>query len=104
MDLLDEMAQHRFGNLEISDDTILHGPNGHDISRRAAQHPFGFFSDSQNVGGSRLDRYDRGFPQNNAPVAHVNHGISRPEVYPNVIGKQAFKLRKHALMPNKALN
>ena len=59
------------------------------------EHPFGFFAYGQNVGGPRLDRNNRRFPQNNSPIPHVNNGISRPEVYPNVIGKQALKLRKH---------
>src|SRR5664279_4098297 len=95
MDLLDEVAQHRFGDLKISDHAIFHGPNGHDIPWGASQHPFGFFAYGQDVGGPRLNRDDRGLPQDNPPIPHVNDGICRSEVYPNVIGKQALKLRKH---------
>jgi hypothetical protein len=61
MDLLDEMAEHRFGNLEICDNSILHGPNGHDISRRSSEHSFGFFAYRKDVGGASLDRDDRWF-------------------------------------------
>jgi hypothetical protein len=93
MNFLDEMTEHRLGNLEISDNTILHGPYGHDVSRRASQHPFGFFAYGQDICCARLDCYHGRFPQNNSPVAHVHEGIGRPEVNPNVIGKQALKLR-----------
>src|SRR6266850_996589 len=47
MDLLDEVAEHRFGNFEVGDDAIFHGPNGHDVSRRATQHSFGLFAYGQ---------------------------------------------------------
>ena len=90
MDLLDEVAQHRFGDLEVGDDTILHGPNGHDIPGRASQHPFGFFAYGQDVGRPCLDRHDRGLSQNDASIPYVHEGIGRPEVNPNVVGEQAF--------------
>jgi hypothetical protein len=95
MDLLDEVAQHRFGDLKISDHAIFHGPNGHDISGSAPEHPFGFFAYGEHIGGPGLDCDYRGLSQDNSPIPHVHDGIRRPKVYPNVIGKQALKLRKH---------
>ena len=62
-----------------------------------AQHPLGFFAYCQDVGGACLNCHDRWFSQNNASITYVNEGIGRPEVYPNVVGKQAFNLRKHEL-------
>jgi hypothetical protein len=61
MDLLDEMAEHRFGYFEICDDSVLHGPNGHDISRGSSEHSFGFFADCEDVSSACLDRDDRWF-------------------------------------------
>jgi hypothetical protein len=93
MDLLDEVAQHRFGNLEVGYDAIFHGPNGHDIARRSSEHPLGFFANRKDVGGACLDRDDRWFSQNYPSIPYIYEGIGRPEVYPNVIGKQTFELR-----------
>jgi hypothetical protein len=93
VDLLDEVAEHRFGNLEIRDDAVFHGPNGHDISRRPSQHPFGFFADGQDGSGACLDRNDRWFTQNNSSISYINERIGGTQVYPNVIGKEGFKLR-----------
>src|ERR1017187_772584 len=65
MDLLDEVAQHRFGDLKISDHAIFHGPNGHDISGSAPDHPFGFFANGEHIGGPGLDCNYRGLSQDN---------------------------------------
>jgi hypothetical protein len=95
MHLLNKMTQHRFSNLEISDDAVFHGPNGHDISRGASQHAFGFFAYRQDVGGTGLNGYHGGFSQDYPSIPYVNEGIGRPKINSNVIGKQAFNLRKH---------
>jgi hypothetical protein len=58
MNLLDKVAQHRFGNLEVGDHAIFHGPDGHDIPRGAPQHPLGFFAYGKDIRGSRLNRDD----------------------------------------------
>src|SRR5712671_1377627 len=97
VDLLDKMTEHRFGYLEICDDAIFHGPNGHNVSGGASQHSFGFFANRQDVVRACLDRDDRRFTQNYPPITHVYEGIGRPEIYSNIVGKQAFKLREHEL-------
>jgi hypothetical protein len=61
MDLLDEMAEHRFGDFEVGYHAIFHGPNGHNVPWGAPQHPLGFIADCENVGGARLNRDDRWF-------------------------------------------
>jgi hypothetical protein len=95
--LLDEVAQHGFSDLEVGNYAVLHGPDGHDIARRSAQHSLCFLTDCQHVGGASLNGHDGGFSQYNAPISYVNEGIGSPEVYPNVVGKQAFDLREHEL-------
>ena len=72
MDLLNEVTQHRFRNFKISDDSVFHGPDRHDISGRASQHPLGFFAYGQDVGSARLNRDDRWFTQDNSSISHVN--------------------------------
>ncbi len=56
MDLLNEMAEHRFGDLEVGNHAVFHGPDGHYVSGGAPQHPLGFIAHGQNVGGAGLYR------------------------------------------------
>ena len=54
VDLPDEVAQHGLGDLEIGDDPVLHGADGHDVARGAAQHHLGFLAHGQHpVAGPR---------------------------------------------------
>ena len=57
---------------QLADHTVLHGTDGHDISRGAAQHSLGLFADGQNVGGPCLDGYNGRFTQDNALITDVN--------------------------------
>src|SRR5204863_10112722 len=82
---------------EIGDHPVFHGSNGDDVAGSAAEHALGFFPDSQDVGRSRLDGNDRRFTQHDSLITNINERIRSPKVYPNVVGKQALKLRKHEL-------
>lgn len=72
MHFLDEMPEHCLSDFKIGNNTVFHGPDGHDISRSAAQHSLGLFADSQNIGSPCLDGYNGRLTQNNALIADVN--------------------------------
>ena len=36
--LVDKVAKHSLGNIEVSDDAVLQGTNGHDVAGRTAEH------------------------------------------------------------------
>ena len=95
VNLLDEVAEHGLGDFEVGDHAVFHWPDGHDVAGRAAQHSFGFGPDGQHVGRARLDGYNRRFAQDDSAVPHIDEGVSCAQVYSNIVGKQAFKLRKH---------
>ena len=97
VNLLNEMPQHRFGDFEVGNDTIFHGPDGDDVARGATEHALGFFANRQHIGGSRLNGNNGRFTQYNTLVTNVNERIRCPEIYPNIVGKQALKLREHEL-------
>ena len=97
VNLLDEMPQHGLRDFKIGNHAIFHGPDGDDVAGRAAEHALGFLADSQDVGRSRLDGNDRRFTQHDPLITHINERIRSPKVYPNVVGKQTLKLRKHEL-------
>src|SRR4030095_7435363 len=96
MHFLDKVTEHRLGNLKISDHSVLHRADSHDVSRGAAQHPLGLFAYGQDVGGSRLDGDHRRFAQDYPLVPDINERVGGAKIDANVVGKEAFKLRKHA--------
>jgi hypothetical protein len=52
MRFLDEVAQHRFGDFEVSDDAVLHRTNRDDVAGRAAEHLLRFLADSEDLLGT----------------------------------------------------
>ncbi len=92
---LDEVPEHRLGNLEVRDDAVLHRADGHDVARGASQHPLGFFAYGQDVGGAGLNGHDGRLPEHDAFIPHVNERVGGAQVNSNVVGKQAFNLCKH---------
>lgn len=72
MNLLDEMAKHRLGDLKVGDDAVFHRPDGDDIAGGAAKHALRLIAHGQNIGGPRLDGDDGRFTQHNALVTDVN--------------------------------
>jgi hypothetical protein len=48
--LLDEVAEHRLGDLEVGDDAVLHRADGlDDAARRAAEHLLGLAPDGEHL-------------------------------------------------------
>ena len=79
----DEMPEHGLGHFKIGDDAILHGPDGHDIARRAAQHAFGLAAHGQNLVVPPvvpLHGHHGGLTQHDAPAPDIDTGIGRPQI------------------------
>src|SRR3954467_1522663 len=56
VDLLDEVAQHLLGHVEVGDHTVLQGPDGLDRAGGAAEHPLGLDAHGMDLAGARVDR------------------------------------------------
>jgi hypothetical protein len=59
---VDEVANHRLGDVEVGDDAVLHRADGHDATRRATEHLLGFTTDGEHppdTAGVLLDGDDR---------------------------------------------
>jgi hypothetical protein len=59
MDLLDEMAQHLLGDVEVRDHPVLQRADRADRPRRAAEHALGLEADRVHLAGALVDRDDR---------------------------------------------
>ena len=96
MHLVDEVADHLLGHVEVADDPVAQRPDGDDVRRRAADHPLRLRPDRQDPLRARLDRDDRRLADDDAAVLDVNQGVGRAEVDPDVAGEEAEEAVEHA--------
>ena len=76
--LLDEVAEHRLGDLEVGDDTI-----------RAAEHSLGLVADGENLGGAGLDGDDGGFAKHDPLVLDEDKSVGGAEIDADVTGEKS---------------
>ena len=92
--LLDEVVQHLLGDLEVGDDAVFHGLDGHDVARRASEHFLGLFAHGFNFAGVLVDGHDRRLVYDNALAACIYQRVRRPEIDREVAGKHAEQRTK----------
>ncbi len=92
--LLDEVVQHFFRDLEISDDPVFHRLDGYDVSGRAAQHLFGFFANGLNFTGQFIDGHDGGLVDYNAFAFGIDQRVGGPQIDGKIAGEHAEQRAK----------
>jgi len=88
--LADEVAQHGLGHLEVRDDAVPHGADGHDVARGLAEHGAGFLAHGQNpVLGPQIgaDRHHGGLVEDDALALYVDQRVRRPEIDRQIVGE-----------------
>jgi hypothetical protein len=93
--LLDEVAQHRLGDVEVGDDAVLHRADGGDVAWGAAEHLLGFVADGQDLAGGGVDRDDGRLAQHDALVLDVDEGVGGAQVDADVVGEKSQQLVEH---------
>jgi hypothetical protein len=78
--LLDEVAEHLLGDVEVGDDAVLQRPDCRDRARGAAQHPLRLDPDGMHLPGPLVDRDHRGLGEDDAPAPDVDERVRRAEV------------------------
>jgi hypothetical protein len=82
VNFFDEVAQHRLGHFEISNDAVLHRADRQNGAGRAAQHPFGLFTHRENRPGSPLDGHHGRLAKDNPLALDVDQRIGSPQIDP----------------------
>ena len=78
--LLDEVAEHLLGDVEVGDHAVLEGPDGEDVAGGPADHPLGLRPDRQDGPGLGVDRHDRRLVEHGPAPPDVDEGVGRAEV------------------------
>ena len=101
--LLDEVAQHLLGHVEVGDHAVLERPDRADRARRAAEHALRLDADGVDLAGALVDRDDRRLGQDDAAAADVDERVRGAEVHRHVAaaeaGQSAEKAHRGATLP-----
>src|SRR6185312_5109162 len=96
VDLLDEVAEHLLGHVEVGDHAVLQRPNRLNRPGCAAEHALGLDPDSVNFAGARVDRDDARLGQNDAAAAHVDERVGGAEVDRHVAAAESGQVAEDA--------
>jgi len=92
VDLLDEVAQHRLGDLEVGDDAVLEGPDGDDVAGRAPDHLLRLRADGEHLAPAArllLHRDDGGLVAYDPFALHVDQRIGRSQIDREIVREQS---------------
>src|SRR6185295_4369743 len=90
----DEIAEHRFGDLEVGDDAGSEGADRLDVARRTAEHLLGFSADGEHLLAAALvslNRHDTGLARDDALALDVDQRRRGPEVDREVVAEEAVE-------------
>ena len=93
MHLLDEVAEHALGGVEVGDDAVLERADGHDVARRAANHLFGLGTHREDSSGVVVDRDDTRLVEHDAAPTHVDQRVGGTEVDGHVTADERHVVR-----------
>ena len=89
MHATDEVAQHLLGHVEVRDDAVLEGADGHDVAGRAPEHRLGLLADSEHGVVGLVDGDDRGLVEDDALTLDVDEGVGRAQVNSHIVREEA---------------
>ena len=92
--LLDEVAEHLLGHVEVGDDAVLQRPDRGDRARRAAEHPLGLDADRVDLARALVDRDHRRLGEHDAAAAHVDERVGGAEIDGHVAAAEAVQVVK----------
>ena len=96
VDLLDEVAEHLLGHVEVGDHAVLERPDRLDRARGAAEHPLRLHADRVDLAGARVDRDDARLGEHDAAAADVDERVGGAEVDGHVAAAEAGQVGEDA--------
>ena len=94
--LLDEVAEHLLGDVEVGDHAVLERPDRGDRPGRAAEHPLRLDPDGVHLAVPLVDRDHRRLREHDAAPPHVDEGVGGAEVHRHVAAAEAGHRSKEA--------
>jgi hypothetical protein len=97
MRLQDEGANHMFRHVEVGNDPILQGADGHDAAWGPSQHLLGLLAHLQHLIRAFLDGDNRWLAQDDSLALDIDQGVGGSQVDGEIIGEHPEEpIKKHA--------
>src|SRR5882672_9981847 len=100
----DEVAQHRGGDLEVGDHSVLHGADGDDVARSAPEHLLRFLAYGKDLLSAPrflLHGDDRGLVGDDAHPADVDQRVRGAEIDGQVAGEELVNAVEHECLASE---
>ena len=94
--LLDEVAEHLLGRLEVGDHAVAHRADGGDAAGRPPEHLFRVVADGLDLVVDVVDRHDGRLVEHDAGAARKHAGVGGAEVDRQVMGEERQRSEKHS--------
>src|SRR5216684_656209 len=94
--LLDEMAEHLLGHVEVGDHAVLERADRADRPRRAAEHALRLEADGVHLTRALVDRDDRRLGEHDPATSHIDKRVRRSEVDGHVAAAEAGQVIEDA--------
>src|SRR5215218_793600 len=94
--LLDEVAQHLLGHVEVGDHAVLERPDRLDRPGRPAEHALRLDPDRMHLAGARVDRHHGRLGEHDAAPAHVYERVGGPEIDGHVAAAHTCEVAEKA--------
>src|SRR5689334_9481958 len=91
VNLLDELPQHPFRDLEIGDDAVAHRPDRPDVAMRAPEHLTSLVADRDDPFRIAVEGHDGGLVEDDPLALHMDQRVRGSEVDCKVRGKHGKK-------------
>jgi len=100
VDLLDEVAQHPLGHVEVGDDPIFERTHRDDVARGAADHAFSLDAHRDNLAVVGIERHHRRLVQHDAAAAHVDQCVRSTEIDRHVTAEESQRVAHREREPS----
>ena len=100
--LLDEVAQHLLGHVEVGDDAVLQRADRGDRPGRAAEHALGLDPDGVHLARALVDRDDRRLGEHDAAAAHVDERVGCAEVDSHLAAAETADVPQRLMISQKS--
>ncbi len=99
--LLDEVAEHLLGDVEVGDDAVLQRADRGDGAGGAADHALGLDADGVDFARALVDRDDRRLREDDPAATDVDERVGGAQVHGHVATAEAVEVthETHALRP-----
>ena len=94
--LLDEVAQHLLGHVEVGDHAVLERPDRRDRAGRAPEHALRLDADGVHLTRALVDRHHRGLREHDPAASHVHERVGRAKVDGHVSAAESAEVVEEA--------